>query len=727
MATIVLTAVGSLIGGPIGGSIGSLIGSQIDARLFGPGDREGPRLKELAVTTSSYGTPIPRHFGTMRAAGSIIWATDLVESSEKQGGGKGQPSTKTYSYSSSFAVALSSRPVTSVGRIWADGNLLRGAAGDLKVGGTMRFYEGYSDQHPDPLIVSAEGANCPAFRGVAYAVFEDLQLADFGNRLPALTFELIAENGAVSLIDIIEPAENDVTADRTLPALVGFSDEGGALGNTLATLNLVYPLASDTVDAQLRLFSPDAANAQLVSLPAAVIDPTEESFGGYSGVTANKQTGASRFPSGIRYYDTSRDYQAGLQLTGGRATSGQARLIEFPGALSANDARELAEQAAKRARNAQDQLNYRVAELDPSISPGALVAVPGYAGTWRIETWEWREFGLELSLSRLPNSVTPAFATDAGQALSPQDAAITPTILFAFELPWDGTGASDARQIFAAASSTSGGWTGATVYAEIGGSLLTIGTIGQERSVVGVTTTPLAPADTVLVDRTNYVDVQLQSEDFVLTSRAMEDLAGGANRALIGSEILQFANADPLGGSLWRLSGLLRGRGATEHVAKDASQAGSGFILLDGTPNRLDETIVGSATRIAAIGLADETAVLSDITGLQSSLRPLAPVHPRAVAQSDDSTAFCWTRRARGAWRWEGSVEPPLVEESELYEIGYGNAGQPHVTWQTTQPQITFTQSELDQLINDHGVGNLWVRQIGTHSRSLPTLLSPLS
>src|SRR5690606_2653919 len=104
--------------------------------------REGARLKELPVTTSTYGMPIARHFGTMRAAGSIIWATNIAESSEKVSGGKGSPSTNAYSYSASFAVALASRPIASVGRIWADGNLLRGAGGDLKVSGQFRVYTG---------------------------------------------------------------------------------------------------------------------------------------------------------------------------------------------------------------------------------------------------------------------------------------------------------------------------------------------------------------------------------------------------------------------------------------------------------------------------------------------------------------------------------------------------------------------------------------------------------
>lgn len=140
MATIVFSALGKAVGGPLGGALGALIGNQIDQTLFKSGNREGPRLKELQVTTSSYGMPIARHYGRIRTPGSIIWATDLIESNEKNGGGKGQPSVTTFSYTTSFAVALASRPILDVGRIWADGNLLRGAAGDLKTGGELRLY-----------------------------------------------------------------------------------------------------------------------------------------------------------------------------------------------------------------------------------------------------------------------------------------------------------------------------------------------------------------------------------------------------------------------------------------------------------------------------------------------------------------------------------------------------------------------------------------------------------
>jgi hypothetical protein len=182
MATLVLSTVGSLVGGPIGQAVGAIVGQSVDQMLFAPKARHGPRLGDLSVQTSSYGTQIPKLFGTMRVAGTVIWSTDLIERRTTSGGGKGRPKSIDYSYSASFAVALSGRRVLEVRRIWADGKLLRGAGGDFKVRTGFRLHTGDEDQMADPLIVAAEGAaQAPAFRGLAYAVFEELELAEFGN------------------------------------------------------------------------------------------------------------------------------------------------------------------------------------------------------------------------------------------------------------------------------------------------------------------------------------------------------------------------------------------------------------------------------------------------------------------------------------------------------------------------------------------------------------------
>jgi hypothetical protein len=185
----------SITGAEIGGAIGTLIGAELD-NLLAPGShvtRKSPRLTDVNIQASVEGAPIPRVYGRMRVAGQLLWATKFKETvlkSQQQGGGKGGPPvTETeidYKYSISFAVGLCAGVVTKIGRVWADGNLI-----DISQFAT-RFYAGDETQSFDPLIEEIEGAgNTPAYRGLAYIVFEDMDLTNFGNRIPQLNFEII--------------------------------------------------------------------------------------------------------------------------------------------------------------------------------------------------------------------------------------------------------------------------------------------------------------------------------------------------------------------------------------------------------------------------------------------------------------------------------------------------------------------------------------------------------
>jgi len=727
MATLVLTAVGTAIGGPIGGAVGSLLGSQFDRAVFGSGGREGPRLQELKVTTSSYGTPIARHYGRVRTAGSIIWSTDLIESADKSGGGKGRPSVTSFSYSVSFAIALSSRAISDVGRIWADGNLLRGAGGDMKVGGELRIYRGHGDQHPDPLLVSDCGPGCPAFRGTAYCVFEGLQLAEFGNRIPALTFEIIADDGKVSLGGMIPDLATGLVVDRPLDALVGFSEEGGSLASTLQTIDQLYPFSCDASGEVLAFRSVEQLASEPVLLSKPAIDASGDSFGTTAGQSRRRQADLREVPEGLRYYDLGRDFQAGLQRADGRARAGRNRIIEFPGALAAEDARALANKAAERAAWEHERLSWRLAELDPALAPGQVVRVPGRKGLWRIDNWEWRETGVELELLRLPHGPNRTQAGDSGTALVQTDMPPSPTLLRAFELPWDGSGTGAQRAVYAAASSVGAGWTGAALFVDQGGALEPLGGSGRRRSFIGQLVTSLPPGEVLLLDRLASVDVELASADFVLLQATAAGLANGANRALIGEEIVQFANAERASGSTWRLSALLRGRGGTEAQAFSPHLVGTGFVLLDDKPLLLDPASIGQTTHIAATGLIDPAPVEAGIATAGATLKPLVPVHPRTTARPDGSLYLAWTRRARGAWDWRDLVETPLNEEAERYRVGLGDASAPLLQWEVTDPWLDLTPATIADLSANHAGTPLWVRQIGSHSASDPLLLHVIS
>lgn len=203
MATIVLSAVGASIGGSIGGSVlgvsaaalgqaaGATVGRVIDAQILGAGSSaiETGKIDRFRLTGASEGTPIARVHGRARIAGHVIWSTRFLETATTTGGGKGAPSapaTTSYSYSVSLAIALCEGEITRVGRIWADGNEI--SKSDLN----FRVYRGTEDQLPDPKIEAVEGAGeAPAYRGVAYVVLEDLDLAPFGNRVPQFSFEVM--------------------------------------------------------------------------------------------------------------------------------------------------------------------------------------------------------------------------------------------------------------------------------------------------------------------------------------------------------------------------------------------------------------------------------------------------------------------------------------------------------------------------------------------------------
>jgi len=203
MATILLSAAGAAIGGSVGGTlaglssvvigraVGATLGQVIDNRLLGAGSDPvvTGKIDRFRLTRASDGEPIAQVYGRMRVGGQVIWATEFRETSATTGGGKGAPATPkttSFSYNISLAVALCEGEITTVSRVWADGEEI--ARDDLN----LRIYTGTQDQQPDPVMEAVEGAGqVPAYRGTAYVVMEDLSLEAFGNRVPQFSFEVV--------------------------------------------------------------------------------------------------------------------------------------------------------------------------------------------------------------------------------------------------------------------------------------------------------------------------------------------------------------------------------------------------------------------------------------------------------------------------------------------------------------------------------------------------------
>lgn len=255
LGAILIPGVGASLGFAIGSAIGGIIGS---LAFPGKGTHVyGPRVNDLQISSSAPGVVIPLLFGTMRLGGNIIWSTGLQETTTTTSqSAKGGPSVSqtTYTYTVSFAAGFCQGPA-QITRIWGDSKLIfdrsgntnpnRGAyssANNYAVNDLVTFtdsltyicmvangpavdfiappdngsywaqdlaatnvniskytpptlYTGDENQLPDPTIVAVQGATfTPAYRGLCYAVWEDLPLADFGNRLPNMRAECTSVN-----------------------------------------------------------------------------------------------------------------------------------------------------------------------------------------------------------------------------------------------------------------------------------------------------------------------------------------------------------------------------------------------------------------------------------------------------------------------------------------------------------------------------------------------------
>lgn len=243
MAQLVIAAAGAAIGhtagwgiaalGLSGGAVGWTIGSIIGGQLFAKTQKfEQPRLQDLKVTGSEYGTALPWVQGHPRVAGWIAYASEKraiahTTSSGGKGGGGGSETT-TYTYEVDLLYVVTSNEIADVTRVWKNGELIYtklaasdadsvDASLDTPHWTRMTVYTGEATQLPDPTYEAAVGtANAPAYRGRGSVFIQGLQL-DGGGNLPNLTFEVTTTGAAGT------PTQTELTTLNDSGASAGFS------------------------------------------------------------------------------------------------------------------------------------------------------------------------------------------------------------------------------------------------------------------------------------------------------------------------------------------------------------------------------------------------------------------------------------------------------------------------------------------------------------------------
>jgi hypothetical protein len=422
----------------------------------------------------------------------------------------------------------------------------------------------------------------------------------------------------------------------------------------------------------------------------------------------------------ISYYEPERDYQTGLQRARRDGIALRANRIDLPAAIAAGDAKGAAEAALARARRERETATVRLPWRRMGVRAGEQIVLDG--ARWRIAGWTLERMALELSLVRSGPAAVAAVASP-GRATGGLDAPAGTTMIELLDIPGLDGGSGEGPRLWLAAAGAQPGWRRATVSLSLdgGASWRTWGTTAPA-ATMGRTTASLAAGPRGLIDRVHAIEIELLHDAMALPGGGDAALLAGGNLALVGDELIGFADAVQTAPRRWRLSGLLRGRYGTEWAMSDHA-AGDRVLLLESgrlMPIDLPPAAIGGPIMVSAQGVGDVDPVVREAIVIGRGLRPPAPVAIRARRLGDGTIRVDWIRRSRGGWAWLDGAEVPLGEDAERYRLTLTSAGI-DLTVEPTAPTY-------DYVVGDQPAGlragtaplTVTIAQVGRFGPSLP-------
>lgn len=675
MATMVLSAAGAAVGGPVGGAIGSFLGRQVDRSFSEP----GPRLSDLRVPSAQYGDSIPAIVGRMRVAGIVLWASEPVATATVSKNGTGNGS------SVSFAYGLSSGRVERVLRIWADGRLIRDAEGQQDVSFEMRLHGGDEDQASDPLIASVQGEDrAPAYRGIAYLVFENFDLSSFGSRLPLLTVE-IAERATVTTAEevISNGLEIAYASGANCHEVVGYALAGDDCGNALVPLQQAFGSRFAYSDASWTLQQSSALHLIPADLWCLQDCRTE--------TTSSDRRAETPTRVSLRYFDPARDFAASersARLPGAE----KLRRVELAAALESNQAKALAFERLAEVTAASSERWLTLPLSYMNICVGDQVGCSkAPAERLRVSQKQVAAGVLRLTLAADAQRISPLTAETSSVA-SARRLHRAPLSIALVELPIS----ASSREMDVAVL-VSGGHDPyqpmlLTIDAGPDQHQLQSAAIASPR---GYLDEPLPSGSGNIMERAAVLSVTFERDPYLVSCDEAALLAG-ANLLCIDGEFLQFATARPLGGNSYLLSHLLRGRFDTAAVTHDRHSAVS--LLNPGSFTRFTLPISMVGSRVSArVEGPDATTVETSLTLAGHATRPWAPAHVQSC-QRPDGLHLSWVRRCSDGLSWLDGVDAPLGASREAYDLQLtGQHGQ-IVRMNSSAPSALIDKQSTDTL-----------------------------
>lgn len=253
--------------------------------------------------------------------------------------------------------------------------------------------------------------------------------------------------------------------------------------------------------------------------------------------------------------------------------------------------------------------------------------------------------------------------------------------------------ADDYPGIYVAATSPSTSWPGCVIArsTDDGSNYTNIGSI-RKRAAIGYATSTLPTWGGGNTLDPNGVKVEMVGGS-TLASTTWAGLLAGANRALLGNEIIHYKTATVVSAGVYLLTGLLRARCATEAEMTE-HYAGERFVVLNDAVTRFESplSIVGQDViyRGTTFGHLAVNGYTAEITETQEGMIPRAPVYVAVGYAGSSGYVARWIRRTRYPAPWVDGADAPLGETSERYLATVWNSLSASTDVETTTETYTM-------------------------------------
>ena len=683
------------------------------ANLLAPSstiNQAGPRLNDLSAPKSSYGAGIPRIYGSVRVAGNLIWASNIREtvtttqssSGGKGGGGGTTTNSTTYTYNASFAVLLGEGQITGIKRIWLNSKLVYNIAPDadadtynssINFANKIRIYSGSESQGQDSLIAATQGAgDTPAYRGRSYIVFDDIPLEEWGNRLPAVSVEVVQNGyldggrlwsvptsiGAIAqdicsrvgfnLADLDTTEVNDIavqgfwtnTSISARDALgqlqkVFFFDviESGGKLKFIKQIRLGNPLAIPLADLSTHEYGqerPDDFNS-IRTQDTEILDEVS-----------------------VTYLDIDFAYQQASQSAKRQISPNKNKNdLKFDVVLAASTALAVAQKTLYLGWAQRRRFTFTLPLKYSTLEPGDIASIPFFSGEAQLIYILKINIGANFLLECEGIPYEPSLLALSAVATAPAVSLAIPTSSSTTLALLDINLVSDTDTDFGiyVAATGNAAWRNAGLYiSRNNGSSYDFAKSLLTKTITGTCNNTLGTASEFTRDLGNSISITITSGQ--LESLSEIDFMNGRNCALVGNEIIYFKNATLTAASTYLLTELLRGRRGTEwaiagHIASE------NFVLLSGYLERLEGQILDLNSQrlykapVSTQTLADITATAFTTTG--KCLKPYSPCQIKGTRDVSDNLTIRWVRRTRKGGMLVDYKDADLSELSEAYEV----------------------------------------------------------